>query len=237
MYIMTSLHAGCVNIPKRSMIVCNTDARIRARREMNVLNKIVKQASSGVYIQNGNSGLSDGNGMPILLAIQETNALVNDNDNDGGHIKDNIVNTNPPEVVDATDLGALVARNAFAHIAGPFIQDENGVINYSLDLRGYNKGGLQSGRDEDDYMGLQLYHDGTDGILVLSSGSDTTISNVGLPNQDISVNYEAGETMRLRVSGPDTALGDRTVTFERRSTDSVDGGGTATWLPVMRLSA
>ena len=227
----------CRKPPNTSLIVCNYSDRVKSRREMSVLSNMIKSPGAGVTFVNNNPALADPDGRPLLIGASQNGAkpLINENGNIGYQIDTTAVNTDPPETMDTTSLGALVARNAFAHVAGPLVRDSRGNVNYNLMLRGYNKGGLLTGRETDDYFGLDLMHDGTDGLMVLSSGSTSITSDIGTPAEKTMVNYEDGETVRIRMSGVDTAIASRTVTFEKRLTDSSEGGPAATWGPWFRL--
>jgi hypothetical protein len=175
-----------------------------------------------------------------VIGIHHENStpLVTTNDNDNDHILDNIDHSSHPEIINAEELGDLVSRNLYAHgIAGAQHTDTNGEVNYNLDLRGYNKDGALVGRERDKYAGNSLWHDGTDALFVYSSGSTTTVSNQGLANESTAINFEAGETMRIKVDGTGTAIGSRTVTFERRTNDSTPGSSDAVWAPYFQLSA
>ena len=227
----------CRAPPKQSMIVCNYGDRIRNARDMNTFANLARVVSTSVYLNGDITGFATKDGEPICFAVPKEGAvpLISENGLIGYPETTNVTNPNPPEVQDATELGALVARNTFSHLAGPLVKDNQGKFNYNLMLRGYNKNGVQVSREKDNYMGLDLWHDGTDAYLGLSSGSDTTVTDAGTPQELTTINYEKGETVRLRMSGTATALADRTLTFEKRTSDSTQGGPAATWTPWFRL--
>lgn len=235
MSIRRDINPPLVN-PK-AMTVRNYNPRIRTQRMMSSIENLARVVSIGVFLDGENSGLTRKDGTPIMIAALDpgANPIINDNNLNNTYPTDNVSVDIDPATVEATTLGATVSRNAFAHVGGPLVRDANGVVNYHLDLRGYNKNGTLASREKDSYAGLQLYNDGTDGLIVLSSGSETTTVVDPGGSTNTTINYEAGETMRMRVSSADTALNSRSILWERRLTDSVLGGADATWGPVFKI--
>lgn len=224
-------------VDPQSMIVRNYNPRIRSQRMMSSMENLARVVSIGVFLDGDNSGLTRKDGTPIMIAALDpgANPIINDNNKNNSYPTDNVSVDIDPATVDTTELGATVSRNAFAHVGGPLVRDANGIINYHLDLRGYNKNGNATSREKDTYSGIQLYNDGTDALIVLSSGSTTTtVVNPG-GDTNTTINYEAGETMRMRLSGVGVPLNNRSILWERRLTDSVPGGADATWGPVFKI--
>ena len=232
-------------LDSKSMTVRNFNPRIRSKRLLDTIENLARVVSIGVFLDGENSGLTRRDGTPILIAALDpgANPLINNNNLDGTCQKDNHQEDVDPATVDATLLGAMISRNAFAHVGGPYVTDKNGKINYNLNLRGYNLDGLPESREKDNYAGFDLYHEGDSGdaIIVLSSGSSTTTNVLPSGQTDTTINYEDGETMRMRITGiQQGSLTDRTILWERRVTDSaICAGGMpavpAVWEPVFEV--
>ena len=239
---------------ERDMSVFNFPPRLRTQKLMGTVENIAEKVATGILLSGNNPVLTQKDGTEIAVGAiaPPTIALVNNNNCDGTDkttLPPSSSQDPQPDTIEATELGAIVCRNIFAHVGGPYTND-GGTPTFHLDLRGYNKCNYdqtfqdRAGRTLYNYAGLQLYHGNDDvngdqkAFFVLSSGADHTTTMNGSVPVSTDIDYRSGESFRFAISDnedvPDPA--DRELIIQAKT---VAGSGLVepTWKNVAMFTA